>query len=159
MSRAELPTFASTLAKTHVWLREIRGDLGWADPQDAYLALKGVLHAVRDRLPVDEAVQLGAQLPMLIRGFYYEGWRATGKPLGERHEDEFLTDALRYFGRTERLSLTEFAPGRDAEAVARAVFGVLARHTTEAATVRSLLPSQIRALWPADGRAPAAAVH
>jgi len=30
---------------------------------------------LRDRLTVDEAVNLGAQLPMLVRGFYYEGWR------------------------------------------------------------------------------------
>jgi uncharacterized protein (DUF2267 family) len=31
-----------------------------------------VLHALRDRLTVEEASDLAAQLPMLIRGLYYE---------------------------------------------------------------------------------------
>ena len=34
-----------------------------------------MLHAVRDRLQVNDAVSLGAQLPELLRGAYYEQWR------------------------------------------------------------------------------------
>jgi hypothetical protein len=36
--------------------------------------LGGMLHVLRDRLTIQEAVQPGAQLPMLIRGLYWEGW-------------------------------------------------------------------------------------
>jgi multimeric flavodoxin WrbA len=46
---------------------------------------------LRDRLTVEEVAQLGAQLPMLIRGFYYIGWDPTAKPLKLRHKEQFLT--------------------------------------------------------------------
>jgi uncharacterized protein (DUF2267 family) len=69
------------MQKTQIWLKDLMSQLDWEDrPHKAYLALRTVLHALRDRLTVEEAVQLGAQLPMLVRGFYYEGWTLKGKP-------------------------------------------------------------------------------
>ncbi|HEY7713558.1 MAG TPA: DUF2267 domain-containing protein, partial [Candidatus Binatia bacterium] len=60
--------FEGTLQKTQIWLNDIMTELDWHDqPHKAYLALRTVLHALRDRLTVEEAVQLGAQLPMLVR--------------------------------------------------------------------------------------------
>src|SRR6516162_2996456 len=85
-----LTPFDSTVQTTHVWLNELMALTGWQDPHPAYLALRAVLHALRDRLSVDEAAALGAQLPMLVRGFYYEGWHPHGKPLRERTREEFL---------------------------------------------------------------------
>jgi hypothetical protein len=52
--------------------------------------LKGVLQALRDRLKVEEAVQFGAQFPMLVRGFDYEGWRPAQVPLRIRRKEQFL---------------------------------------------------------------------
>lgn len=153
MHQTEVETFTNTLAKTHIWLKEIMDDMGWREQHAAYLALKGVLHSIRDRLPINEVVQLGAQLPMLVRGLYYEGWRTSGKPVSQRHEEEFLADCLKYFGKAAQASLASFDPGADAEALVRAVFAVLSRHTTAAATIRQLLPTQIRALWPTDWQA------
>src|SRR4051812_27609642 len=90
MSATDLDVFSTTLQKTNHWLNDLMLLLGWQEKQKAYLALRATLQALRDRLTVEEAAQLGAQLPMLIRGFYYEGWNPTGKPLKERHKEQFL---------------------------------------------------------------------
>ncbi len=70
MSTTHHELFSSTLQKTHIWLKDLMEELWWDDQHRAYLALRATLHALRDRLTVDEAVHLGAQLPIIIRGFY-----------------------------------------------------------------------------------------
>src|SRR3990167_4516276 len=82
--------FEHTIEVTHTWLHDLNVRLGWQDRHRAYMALRGVLHALRDRLSVDDASHLAAQLPMLIRGFYYEGYHPPGKPLAERKKSEFF---------------------------------------------------------------------
>jgi uncharacterized protein (DUF2267 family) len=143
-----LEAFDTTLQKTHTWLKEIMQELGWSNRHWAYAALRGVLHSLRDRLPAAEAVQLGAQLPMLIRGLYYEGWKPSGKPLRERDSEQFLVDVLSAFGETALVDIAT-SPAKNAEAVVRAVLGVLSRHTTECASIRRLLPASLRSMWPA----------
>ncbi|HLI75771.1 MAG TPA: DUF2267 domain-containing protein [Acidobacteriaceae bacterium] len=139
-----LSMFDSTIHTTHAWLNELTELLGCPDdPHRAYLALRSVLHALRDRLSVDEAASLAAQLPMLIRGFYFEGWHPHGKPLKERKKERFLAYIRSDFRQDPEL---------DAEQVARAVFQLLARHITagEVEKVQRTLPDEIRSLWPEE---------
>jgi uncharacterized protein (DUF2267 family) len=140
MSTTQHELFSNTLQKTHLWLKEVMEELYWEDEDKAYLALKASLHALRDRLTVDEATHLGAQLPMLIRGMYYEGWSTAGKPLKERHKAAFLTQVQEYFRMGEL----------DTEPIVRGVFTVLARHVTagEIEDVKQMLAPEIRELWP-----------
>jgi uncharacterized protein (DUF2267 family) len=140
MSTTPPDLFRNSLQKTHLWLTEVLEELGWEDEPKAYLALKVTLHALRDRLPVDEATHLGAQLPMPVRGFYYEGWSPAGKPLKERHKVAFLTQVQEYFRMGEL----------DVEPIVRGVFTVLARHVTagEIDAVKQMLSPEIRELWP-----------
>jgi uncharacterized protein (DUF2267 family) len=116
-------------------------ELGWQDRHFAYRALRATLHALRDRLTVDEVAQLAAQLPMLIRGFYYEGWDPSIRLLKERHREHFLAWIEQELSGEERV---------DPEQVARAVFSVLERRVTEGEIedVKHMLPSRIRDLWP-----------
>ena len=65
MSVDTIGAIESTVHLTNLWLQELMEELGWRDRQRAYHALRVVLHALRDRLTVAEAVDLGAQLPML----------------------------------------------------------------------------------------------
>jgi uncharacterized protein (DUF2267 family) len=133
--------FDSTLQTTHVWLNEICEEMGWErDPHRAYHALRAVLHALRDRLRPEEAAGLAAQLPLLVRGTFYEGWHLAGKPVKTRSVEEFLAPVTDAF-RGEPIA-------RSAE-VARAVFTVIKRHVSagEVADVIAALPGDIQALW------------
>jgi uncharacterized protein (DUF2267 family) len=140
MSATGLDVFDTTLHKTNSWLNELMQVLGWQDRHKAYMALRATLHALRDRLTVEEVAQLGAQLPMLIRGFYYEGWDPTGKPLRIRQKEQFLARIEQEFRGNDRI---------DPERVARAVFTVLANRVTEGEIedVKHVLPAEIRDLW------------
>ena len=134
--------FNGTMQKTQVWLNDLTNELEWQEhPHKVYHALRTVLHALRDRLTVEEAIQLGAQLPMLVRGFYYEGWTLKGKPRKERHKEDFLAHIKDAF----KTDVT-VRP----ESVARAVFKVLARHTSkgEIDDVKNILPKALQELWP-----------
>ncbi len=140
MTMTGLEVFDSTIHKTNVWLDEIRGMLDLEGRHQAYQALRTVLHALRDRLTVEEVVELGAQLPMLVRGFYYEGWNPAGKPL-KLNKQEFLSRI--------RESFRGLAPAAP-EKIARVVFGVLTRHLSggELKDVKGILPKALRELWP-----------
>jgi uncharacterized protein (DUF2267 family) len=140
MSQTSLAPFDSTLQTTNVWLNDILEPLGWQDRHRAYHALRAVLHALRDRLPVDQVAALAAQLPMLVRGFYYEGWHPHGKPVKERHREEFLAHIAAAF---------RDDPDVDPERVTRVVLQVLAKHVSggEIEGVKRSLPVELRSLW------------
>ena len=140
MSMTGLDTFDATVHKTNEWLKELMRCLSWPEKRKAYSALRATLHALRDRLTVEEVAQLGAQLPMLIRGFYYEGWDPTAKPLRERKREQFLARIEQEFRGDEPI---------DPEQVARAVFALLAGRITEGEIedVKQVLPEEIRDLW------------
>src|SRR5271155_2452528 len=90
MSITAIAPIESSIHTTNTWLKELMEELGSDDRHQAYRALAAVLHALRDRLSVAEAADLGAQLPMLIRGLYYEGWNPSGKPVRVRKREDFL---------------------------------------------------------------------
>ena len=140
MPTADIDVFDTTVQKTHEWLNELGGVLGTGNKRVSYRALRSTLHALRDRLTIEEVAQLGAQLPMLVRGLYYEGWDPTGKPIRVRHKDEFLVPIA------DALANDDV----DAEDAARAVFQVLANRITfgEMEDVKHILPESVRALWP-----------
>ncbi|MGI9175499.1 MAG: DUF2267 domain-containing protein [Rhodothermales bacterium] len=132
--------FDRTIQETNTWLHEIADELGDPRPGIAYHALRGVLFALRYRLTIEEVFDLSSQLPMLIHGIYFEGYRTSGKPL-KMHREAFL----------ERVH-EELAPvGRvNPETVTRAVLRVLDRHIAagEVQDVRESLPKDLRSLWP-----------
>lgn len=141
MSNTGLEVFDSTLQKTHILLDDIMQEMRWNNErQRAYLALRSVLHALRDRLTMEEALDLGAQLPMLVRGFYYEGWKPANTPRKERHKEDFLAHVKQDFKNDEHM---------DAEQIVRAVFHVLAHHISagEIKDIQLILPGELRELW------------
>jgi uncharacterized protein (DUF2267 family) len=131
-----------TVQKTNIWLHDICKDLKTDDERIGYHALRAVLHAIRDRLSVEEAAAFGAQLPLLVRGMYYEGWHPHGKPLRVRKADEFLSLVA---GNLALDAEPELEPRRAVDAV----FGTLHAHADPGAVdkVFHSLPGDIRTLF------------
>lgn len=131
----------ATVQKTYEWLVDVEEELHTDDRQMAYHALRSVLHALRDRLPVDEAADLAAELPLILRGLYYEGWRPAHKP--EKLDlKEFL----------DRVMANYDAPSpADPRRLAEAVLAVLDKRVAagEMSDVRGTLPKDILELLPA----------
>lgn len=149
---SELGMLNKAVQKTAEWIHDAERELGWHDDRRAYQALRVVLHSLRDRLTIEEAVQLGAQLPTLVRGLYYEGWIPRKKPFRDENKYGFLSEVQRNFG-------TRHTDNIDSIHVSRAVFRLLNKKVSEGEIddVRSSLPKAIRDLWPNGERKDAAA--
>lgn len=127
------------LKATEGWLDDLMRNLAWHDRRRTWSGLVATLHALRDCLGRDQAVYLGAQLPLLLRGFYYEGWHPHAHRTTSR--DAFLErirDALKH------------DVAVDAEQVARAVMALLARRlpAAELEGTKAATPAAIHGLWP-----------
>ena len=140
MTSTTIGAFESTIHKTNVWLKDVMQELGWDSHERAYHALRAVLHALRDRLSTEEVADLSAQLPMLVRGFYYDGWSPSRRTLSERHKEQFLAHIDEAF--RDDMTVTS-------EEVARAVLRVVSKHVSsgEIADIKHTLPHEIRELW------------
>src|SRR2546421_12744725 len=99
MKLTGLDVFDSTIQRTNTWLKELMQELNWSDYRKTYLALRCVLHAVRDHLPVEDAVHVGEQLPMLIRGFYFEHSDPSRKRRPLRTQSDFFATLSSYMTR------------------------------------------------------------
>lgn len=140
MSENKIDSIDRTVHKTYVWLKELQEEINIPDQQFAYQGLRSVLHTLRDRLMTEEAVKLGAQMPMLIRGLYFEGYKPANKPKVIRDREEFL----------QRISNNiEAGVNVDPQSLVSAVFHVLERHISkgEFENVVTNLPKQWSNLW------------
>lgn len=139
MSTNSLPVFDKTLQTTHIWLDDIMEEIG-PDRQVAWHVLGGVLRVIRDRIPADLAAHLGAELPLLVRGTYYDQYRPVEQPLPVRSRDEFLEWVSESVRGTRPV---------DPETAVRTVFGVLSRHIDagQAAKIRAAMPLPVQELW------------
>ena len=141
MSVSTIHGLEHTVHLTNEWLKQLTERLDWADNQRSYRLLRSALQALRDWLDVNEAAHLGAQLPMLVRGIYYEGWHPAKTPVKERSKDAFIARVEKQF---------KSDPMDDPQEAVRAVFWLLDTRISdgEIDDVRHALPKQLRDLWP-----------
>lgn len=132
----------STIQTSRRWFHELREklDLPEEEAGRAFHALRAGLHAIRDRLPTSEAIHLGAQLPTLVRGIYYDGFRLTNDESKIRSRPEMIQRVQRELEPDKRLS---------ALAVLEAVIALIEAHVSagEIDKVVSTLPKPIAELW------------
>jgi uncharacterized protein (DUF2267 family) len=141
MTTTGLSVFDKTLQETNAWLKIVMGHLKTDDREHAYGALKGALHALRDRIGPENATHLGAQLPLLLRGVFYEGWHLAGTPTKERHLGGFLEHVANELPKTLKV---------DPEEATRATFSAMRQKLDpgEFNKLIRMLPQELRQLWP-----------
>jgi uncharacterized protein (DUF2267 family) len=135
-----LAVFDTTLNETNRWLEALEDPLG-GDRHQAYVAMRAVMHVLRDRLEPGSAMRLAAQLPLLLKGVYVEGWRPDETPVRLRTAGAFV-EAV-------RAALPQNFVF-DAEAATRAALAVLWSQMDGGAMekVRREVPDDLRTLWP-----------
>jgi uncharacterized protein (DUF2267 family) len=129
MNWTGLDVFDVPIANTNAWLKEFMHELNWSDRRRSFRVLSDVLHAIRDHMRIEDAARLGNQLPLLIRGAYFEDWKPTNNP-------------------------TAWNPPCE-EFIIRAVFRLLHRKSDagEIESIEEILPPDLRQFWPHELRA------
>ena len=145
MVRAQPDVFGHALNEAHEWLNDLMQELRTDDRRRAWAALRGVLHALRDRIGAHNAAHLGDQLPLLVRGLFFEAWHIAEGPSRERRLEPFLRHVNRDFhGDTDG----------EAEKAAIAVFRLLVARLDRAEVYKivNVFPHELRPLWPQQVR-------
>lgn len=141
-SMAKLHIFDSHLETANRWMKELIKDLALPpdDPDRVLHALRAGLHAIRDRLPDDESIALGAQLPTILRGIYYEGWTLHRDLTQLRDRDAMVARVKAELGPTVHIAPVD---------VLRAVIHLLVAHVSNGQIqhVVATLPKSIASLW------------
>jgi uncharacterized protein (DUF2267 family) len=139
--QTSVPSFNHTLETSNAWLKELKTIGNFNSEEEAYTALRAVMHSLRDRLLVNGAAHLAAQIPMLIRGMYYEGWKPAATPHKEHTKAQFLDRV--------RTNLHNAANRIEPETATHAVFHLLEQKISqgEIEDIKSELPEDILTLW------------
>ena len=139
-----IEALSSSLHKTNEWIRDVADVLGDGNRHYAYNALRATLHTLRDRLSLEQSAHFSAQLPLVLRGAYFEGWRPSETPSRIRTLDDFIECVRR-----EMRDTTPLFHERCAEAVAASLTAI-ARHVDvgTVAKIQECLPRELREMWP-----------
>ncbi|MEC5292930.1 DUF2267 domain-containing protein [Aurantimonas sp. C2-6-R+9] len=141
MNDSAIPAFSHGAQQAQQWVNELADDLNEGLERHALRLLRSVLHALRDAISVEEAADLSAQLPVLIRGIFFEGWQPSATPAWNRTKEDFVA-------RVENDLRDD--PFDDTEEAIAAVFRLLDRHISEGeiTQVRNSMRKALRELWP-----------
>jgi uncharacterized protein (DUF2267 family) len=141
MSSKGLEVIDHSVQLAHEWINELAERLVWEDKKQVLHLLRAVLTGVRDHLPHDESAGFAAQLPLLLRGMYYEGWRPAATPEKDRSKESFVGKIDGHFTTDQ-----EYGGEEDIATVMRFLNGRVT--PGEIRDVRNALPPKIRSLWP-----------
>ena len=130
--------FDSPVQKANFWIKGLMEELQWSDEDKTHIALRAVLWALRDRMTIEETAHLAAELPLVIRGMFYESWNPHGKPL-KMHREEFL-------GYIKGQFINEIIEPKE---IIRAVFRLLKNKISagEIKDVRNIIPKDLQDFW------------
>ncbi len=138
MTMTHVSSIEKSIHEFNVWIKDIKFELKCSD-HDAYTALHSTLHSLRDRLPVESVAHLGAQLPIIIKGVFYDKWSPKSTP--ERVDKMTFTSRVHSHFNND--------PSINPENVIQTVFFVMQKHIdkNELDNVKAALPPKIENLF------------
>lgn len=141
MTISSVDAIARSVEKTNMWINDLKIRLGWSDDHAVYEALRVTLMTIRDRVTPTEAAHLSAQLPLVLRGAFYDHYRPTDVPTSAKSLEDMLEPIRAHFSQM---------PNADPETIFRGVLDVMALHCTLGAldNVRSQMPKAVQQIWP-----------
>jgi uncharacterized protein (DUF2267 family) len=134
--------FERTNHQAHEWVNDLAGRTGWGNEREVLRLLRTVLCKIRDHLPANEMAQFSAQLPIILRGMFFEGWQPKLTPVRERHAVDFVAAVNEKVG-----EVIDYQGVTDIKAVFNVINARISRGEVE--DVRACLPQDLRDLWPA----------
>lgn len=129
-----------TIEQSHAWIKILMHDYPFPNENKAFVLIRATLKALRDRLPMNEAVHLGSQLPVMLRGFYYEGWNPDNEITRIKSAHDFIQTVQVHLNGHEDIRLEEAVP-----VTMKLIFDMIDQG--EAREVRQNLPPEIRNLF------------
>lgn len=130
-----------TIQSTSLVIKSMMESGEFSNNNDAFVVLRSSLKALRNRLETGEAYHLGSQLPALLRGYYFEGWKFNQKPSRSRTKNEFLDEVKFHLNGHEELNLEKVVP-----IAMKCILDVIDQG--EAVQVLHNIPKEIRELYP-----------
>ena len=139
---AAVPILEKNIHQTMTWIYAIEEECNWEEDNQkaAFAALRAVLHELRDLLPLENAIHLSAQLPLIIRGIFFENWSTRAEKFKIRKKEDLLVavaDELFPY------------PDIDPEAAVKGVITVLQDKISDGEwnKIMSVLPRDLRVLF------------
>lgn len=116
--------FEAYASQGNHFLYDVARELGTTRDYAARI-VRAVLHAVRDRLPADDAVQFAQGLPMALKGVYFDRYDISKTPVKIRNRRRFIDFVRSKAGLSAPI---DFPDPESVERAVQAVFYVLERH-------------------------------
>lgn len=139
--------FEKYAAKGNEFINKLAEHLGDAENRDrAGRILRCVLKALRNRLTVEESLQLMAQLPMAIKAVYVEGWKIHHEFVRIKTMEQFAAEVMREDGYA---AWRDFSSMEEAEHAIEAVMKTLADYVSagELHDIIDLMPNEVKKLF------------
>lgn len=139
--------FEKYAAKGNEFVNKLAEHLGDTEERDrAGRILRSVLRALRNRLTVEESLQLLSQLPMAIKAVYVEGWKLNREFVRIKNMDEFAAEVMLQDGYA---AWRDFASIEEAEEAIEAVMKTLADYVSagELHDIIDLMPGEMKKLF------------
>jgi len=85
-----------SVPEANEWVMDFMTELQINETSQARRLLRSTLHALRDCLPCPDAEKFGAQLPLVMRENFFQGWSPGSGRLTSGNREEFCRRLRKY---------------------------------------------------------------